>query len=368
MADTGGAACTTPVKVANLPAFPGADGAAARIKDGRGGTVYHVTKLDTDFSNSAPGTLRYGLSLTGPRTIVFDISGVFSLGRAAVSGWNANGNGWDTASRLTIPADVTLAGQTAPAPVILMGGVIKPGGTNIILRNVMYVYDAIDISGQNVMIDHVTAIYATDETMSMNEMANKVTIQHCILALGQNYLQADAEASGTKYTGHALGSLFQAGSNANVSVLHNLYAHLKGRLPRVGTEAAALTAAGIGAYNDFRNNVFYNWLGTAGMGSSGQASQNNFVGNFYLAGTRKIVAWADEPFNTSATEGTEWRALVATPAVSRPVGFDADGDGMRDSWESAHGLDPKVADNNGDFDFDCDGSTHLEEYLNQIAA
>ena len=87
------------------------------------------------------------------------------------------------------------------------------------------------------MIDHVTTIYATDETVSMNELANNVTIQYCNISLGQNYPQADAEARGVIYTGHALGSLLQAGSNAKISVLHNLYAHLKGRLPRVGTEA-----------------------------------------------------------------------------------------------------------------------------------
>ena len=247
----------------------------------------------------AVGTLRYGLTmLTGPRTIVFDVSGVIHLGRTAVSGWDSNGNGWDTASRLNIPSDTTIAGQTAPGPIIIMGGTIKPGGNNIIIRNVTiapgygnrsfdeptrragragdfpdsYVYDALDISGTNVMIDHVTAIYGTDETISMNELANNITIQYCNIAQGQNYPQADAEASGVSYTGHALGSLLQAGSNAKISVLHNLYAHLKGRLPRVGTEAGALTVAGVGAYNDFRNNVFYNWLGTAGTGASGQPS------------------------------------------------------------------------------------------------
>jgi hypothetical protein len=248
----------------------------------------------------------------------------------------------------------------------------------------------------------------------------------------------------------------------------------------VGTEATALTVAGVGAYNDFRNNVFYNWLGTAGTGASGQASQNNFINNFYLAGpggdnpvggtstaittsvggtaifngsdatltkvfhagnlkdtnrdgdasdgvalangdfgssafqaaaftqtpyygvtaaaaagyadvldhagarwwsraavdarivnetrtgTGKIVAWADDPFDDSATEGTEWRALRATPLTARPAGFDSDGDGMPDAWETMHGLNPAVADNNGDFD--NDGYTNLEEYLNEIAA
>jgi hypothetical protein len=147
-----------------------------------------------------------------------------------------------------------------------------------------YVYDALDISGTNVMVDHVTAIYGTDETVSMNELANNITVQFCTIAQGQNYPQADAEASGVEYTGHALGSLFQAGSNAKISVVHNLYAHLKGRLPRVGTETDKLMVAGVGAFNDFRNNVFYNWLGTAGTGAGSQPSQNNFIGNFYLAG------------------------------------------------------------------------------------
>jgi hypothetical protein len=84
------------------------------------------------------------------------------------------------------------------------------------------------------------------------------------------------------------------------------------------------------------------------------------------AGTGKIVAWADDPFDASASEGTEWRALVATPAVSRPAGYDTDNDGMPDAWETLHGFDPKVADDSGDAD--GDGYTNLEEYLNEVAA
>src|ERR1044072_1791571 len=149
---------------------------------------------------------------------------------------------------------------------------------------VSYVYAAIDISGTNTMIDHVSTMYATDETISANELANNVTIQYSNISQGQNYPQADAEASGTTYTGHALGSLLQGGSNAKISVHHNLYAHQKGRLPRVGTEASKLTVPGVGAYNDFRHTVFYNCPGTAGSGASAQPSFNNFVSNFYRAG------------------------------------------------------------------------------------
>ena len=292
-----------------LPAFPGADGAAAHVTGGRGGVVYHVTKLDESNADNAPGTLRYGLNKKNfpdnqPRTIVFDVGGKIFLGRAATKEWNPNGNGWDTQCRLDIPSNVTIAGESAPSPVIIMGGTLKPSGDNIIIRNLIIApgygtkgfyepgkpapkkgdtpdsisYDAFDISGTNVMIDHCTTVYATDETISMNERANHVTLQFNNISQGQNYPQGDAEAKGVRYTGHALGSLLQAGSDARISVHHNLYAHQKGRLPRVGSEK------GSGAYNDFRNNVFYNWLGTAGTGAKGQPSNNNFINNVYFAG------------------------------------------------------------------------------------
>jgi hypothetical protein len=510
---------------AGLPAFPGADGAAKFVTGGRGGLVYHVTHLDTSYTDATAGGLRYGLTdanfPTGvPRTIVFDVAGVFWLGQAGTQ----YDNGWDTQSRYNVSTNVTLAGQTAPGPVILMGGTIHASGNNIIIRNIvcaagygmkgfheppappnpgdtphLYVYDALDADGQNVMVDHCTTIYGTDETISCNERANNFTFQYCDIAQGQNFPQADAENPGV-YTGHALGSLLQAGSNCKISAINNLYAHLKGRLPRVGTEATALTIPGIGAINDFRNNVFYNWLNTAGTGASGQVSANNFINNFYLAGpggddasgtnivssaggtgifngsdatatkafvsgnlkdinkngdpndflsadgnfitlapqstaynlnigvtlsasnafqnvlnyvgarwwerpysyalgntnaivtndvaiyiderlihetatgTGKIMAWADDPFNSDPTEGVEWRSLLALRAdpvtgaapYSRAANWDTDGDGMPDWWEIEHGLDPNVANPNGDFDHD--GYTDLEEYLNEIAA
>jgi len=503
---------------AQLPAFSGADGAAANVTGGRGGLVYHVTRLDSDFNDAAPGTLRYGLSDGNfppgvPRTIVFDVAGAFWLGRSGIQ-WD---NGWNSGqSRYNIPANVTIAGQTAPGPVIIMGGVTKASKTNSIVRNLMfapgygmqnfhepptpptpgdfpdsYVYDAIDISGQGIMIDHVTAVYITDEAISANELAADITIQYCNISQGQNYPQADAEASGTVYTGHALAHLLQAGSNAKLSILNNLYAHQKGRLPRVGSEI------GTGARNDFRNNLFYNWLGTAGQGSSSQPSFNNFISNFYLAGpggedpvggsnsnlihraggtgifnggsasttkalvtgnlkdlnkdgdpndassadgdffntdttlavhgtdigvtlnaraaltnvlrhvgnswwlrdydilsgntnaidtmderlvhetftgTGKIMAWADDPFDSDPAEGVEWRDLLALRAdfnggaapFNHPPDWDTDADGMPDHWELEHGLDPNVANNNDDFD--TDGYTDLEECLNDIAA
>src|SRR5688572_31155537 len=92
-----------PLASAQIPAFPGADGAAAFVTGGRGGTVYHVTNLDASYQDTSFGTLRYGLNNAnfpggGPRTIVFDVGGRINLGRV-VAGWDPNGNGWDTQCR-----------------------------------------------------------------------------------------------------------------------------------------------------------------------------------------------------------------------------------------------------------------------------
>lgn len=472
-----------------LVAFPGADGAGRLATGGRGGVVYHVTSLAgryNDPNRSAPGTLAYGLSdanftvngIVQPRTIVFDVGGTIDLGS------------WDTQCRLNVGSNLTIAGETAPGGITIIGGVVKVGGSNSIIRNLTvapgygnrgigadgmpdsYVYDAFDISGRNIIIDHCSTFFASDEHVSANEVADKVTVQYTNISQGQNYPNLDTNGS---YTGHAFGSLFQMGSGATLSVHHNLYAHQKGRMPRVGS------SVGSGAINDFRNNVFYNWLGTAGTGASGQPSFNNFVGNFFLAGpggenpvggasteitttaggtgifagnnttgtrvylagnlkdtnkdgdpfdvsaatsssfssstivatpydagyvgvtdtaaaafdrvlnyvganwwtrdgaidtvderiihetrtgTGRIIAWADNP--SDPTDGAEWNALKNAPLQARPAGWDTDRDGMPDAWERELGLDPFVANHDGDFD--SDGYTDLEEYLFDVTA
>jgi len=496
---------------AQLPAFPGADGAAQFASGGRGGIVYHVTKLNSELDDpqrSSPGTLLYGLSDGNfpdgqPRTIVFDVAGVFHLGMGDRLDWDSMGNAWDSQSRQSISAtDLTIAGQSAPGPVIIMGGTLKPSGSNIVIRNITiaagygmksfwepppktppvypalptsFTMDAIDVSGQNVMLDHLDALYCSDESISCNENANNLTIQYCTSGQAQNY------------QGHGYGHLLQPNTNYKLSFLHNLDAHLTSRLPRVGSEV------GTGALNDFRNNVTYNWINNQpGYAGTSQYSKNNFIQNFYLegkggdssynstsgggtgifngasaaytsvhssgnlrdtnrdsdpndatpcdgisyytsstiqaaayninigvtlgardsftnvlryvgsrwwerdydftlgnfgaidtpnerliheviTGTGRIEAWADDPYDTNALDGVEWRSLWSLRAdtngvapFNRPVGWDTDGDGMPDDWELEHGLDPAVANNNGDFD--ADGYTDLEEYLNEIAA
>ncbi|HSV16097.1 MAG TPA: hypothetical protein VLI90_17685 [Tepidisphaeraceae bacterium] len=510
---------------AALPAFSGADGAGANVSGGRGGIVYHVTRLDSSISDSGPGTLHYGVSDSNfkdangnviPRTIVFDVGGTIWLGRNP-----GDTEGWDTTNSLSVGSNVTIAGQTAPGGINIAGGQVKLNGTggttpnsNTIFRNLTlaagygtrkanstsgyydnYVYDAMDVNSNNVMVDHVSAFFATDETISCNELCNNTTIQFTSMSQGQNYPQADAQGGGA-YVGHAMGSLWSPGSNAKTSLLHNLYAHQGTRLPTVQTVSGVLSKDANGNYippfNDVRNNVIYNWLGNAGYGSSGEPSNANFIGNYYKVGpggdstthnatdfsitqssggttvfsgssstqifqtsnvrlnldrtttnltnsnfgssafqasansvpyngvtdtaanaynrvlnyvganwqhrdaidsrivnqvrngTGKITALDDAShgYNSAGTyvtsgNDTEWNSLLAlrgatnggvgaTGTYARAANFDSDADGMPDVWEVAHGLNPAVADNNGDYD--GNGYTNLEEYLNELAA
>jgi len=68
----------------------------------------------------------------------------------------------------------------------------------------------------------------------------------------------------------------------------------------------------------------------------------------------------------TAPDAAEWASLTSGSMTTRPAGYDTDGDGMPNAWESKRGTNPNVADNNGTVA--GNGYTNLQNYLNSLSA
>lgn len=241
---------------AQQDAFPGAEGYGRYATGGRGGDVYHVTNL----SDFGAGSLRYGIqSANGPRTIVFDVAGnIFLTGRLRIEKPN-----------------ITIAGQTAPGDgITLAGNSLYIYDSDIIVRYIRVRYgdqtsndgDAVSIiSGKHIILDHVTASWSIDETLScQSEDVDSLTVQWCMVTESLRYSHHEKGAHGY---GGIIGSERQ-------SFHHNLYAHHSSRNPKITGRRHCEV--------DFRNNVIYNW----GFNScyDGTSSYINWATNYYKAG------------------------------------------------------------------------------------
>jgi hypothetical protein len=326
---------------------------------------------------------------------------------------------------------VTIAGQTAPGDGIQVKGnvlTVRDGAHDVVIRYMRFrpgpgvLRDAIWLFGNDgthihdVILDHVSLEWATDENWGNTYNVSNVTVQWSILAEG--------------IVGHGAGSLICCDATMLGSIHHNLYAHNEGRNPEVEGEIV-----------DVRNNIVYNWRWAGNFRFEGGV-HGNAVKNALIAGPdsepdpariqqdavvylednysphcpypcenqlelgfyRSTILTADQPYDTPPVTTHEVAELldVVLPVVgdnlpsrgrdavderivndvlngSGAIGMgsdypvlasgtpypDADGDGMDDDWELARGLDPGNAeDRNGDDD--ADGYTNLEEFLHEL--
>lgn len=291
---TAAIACAGPV------AFPGAEGAGRFSTGGRGGDVYEVTTL----ANSGAGSIVDAVS-KGNRTIVFRVSGTIDLGGVI----------------LRPKSNTTIAGQTAPGDGICLKGRISISGvSNVVIRYLRVRVDegganssgdAIDIeSGNHIIIDHVSASYARDETISCQDGSNNVTVQWCILS------------EALTYENHSYGSLIRGQYGERKTYHHNLYAHNRGRNPRPGNYlSAAVDPEGL--YFDFRNNVVYNWAGghPGYNADKDTISRYNFVGNVFIRG---VESSGTKAFKEDAKGATAYWAGNAHGASYQSVATPSD--------------------------------------------
>ncbi|MBD5321801.1 MAG: pectate lyase [Bacteroides sp.] len=256
-----------------VPAFPGAEGHGRYVTGGRGGKVLHVTNLN----DSGDGSLRWALSQSGAKTIVFDVSGYIDL-----------------KSQLDVTSNTTIAGQTAPEGGITLRYYTLYLGKcdNVIIRfirsrrsQVKDVNDGADATWgrrrKNIIIDHCSFSWSIDEVASFYDNCN-FTMQWCTIAEG---LANPGHSKGA----HSYGGIW---GGKEASFHHNYLSHIQNRAPRFNGARYEWTNWDKDRFEntvdaervDFRNNVIYNWGNGNGCYGGPGGGYINMVNNYYKAG------------------------------------------------------------------------------------
>ncbi|SIT94438.1 pectate lyase family protein [Pontibacter indicus] len=260
-------------------AFPGAEGFGKHTTGGRGGEVVYVTNLE----DSGEGSLRKAIQKKGPRIIVFAVSGTIVLKEPL----DIN-NG-----------DVTIAGQSAPGDGICISNYpVSIKADNVIVRYLRFRLGDVSqqqedaLSGNrgrsNIMIDHCSMSWATDECASFYRNKN-FTLQWSIIS---ESLNESVHAKGD----HGYGGIW---GGEGASFHHNLIANHSSRMPRFSGSKS--TPNSPDELVDFRNNVIFNWVHNSSYG--GERGRYNMVNNYYKAGPATISSKRDRIVNPSQPYG-----------------------------------------------------------------
>ena len=252
---------------------------------GAGGRIIRVTSLAAD----GPGSLRAAIRAKGPRIIVFEVGGVIDLGRTSLDINNPQ---------------VTIAGQTAPAPGIT---IIKGG---------------IDIKTTDVKIQHIRVLTGADgqpkrsgwEADALSTVrAARVVIENCTFLWG---IDENMSASGPRFTGETVeewragtsrdivfrlnlaaeglaDSSHPKGEHSKGSLVHdnatgivfdrNIWAHNVERNPLVKGGAQVLMVNNL-IYNPQRRAVHYNLMDLEWAGRTPVTGEITAVGNVMRGG------------------------------------------------------------------------------------
>ncbi|HLP76576.1 MAG TPA: hypothetical protein VK327_06600, partial [Candidatus Paceibacterota bacterium] len=257
---------TLTVHAPQTPAFPGAEGSGKYALGGRGGDVYYVTSLN---DANTPGTLRYGIynAPSSGRTILFKVSGNITL-----------------TSTLTVNKPrITIAGQSAPGDgICIQDYPFNIGAGDVVIRHMrtrLGTNDLLEadsmwiVYGTNIMVDHLSASWSVDETLSVSRNIANLTVQNSFIT---ESLRNSIHSKGA----HGYGGIISSSNSTTISYHHNLYAFHDSRNPRLGADSPDVVPR-----VDFRNNVVYGWGFRAGYsGATNESDELNYINNYVIAG------------------------------------------------------------------------------------
>lgn len=306
-----------------IPIVPGLQGFGVKTTAGSGpgrigGQIIHVTTL----SATGAGSLKEAIETSGPRIIVFDVSGTIDL--------------TEIGQLNILDPYITIAGQTAPSPGITLRGNGLEVGTHDVLVQHMRVRvgnelpgeqldkrDGIEIVSQsgfnktdvfNVVVDRCSVAWGTDSAIDISTITAGSPVVHDI-TISNNILSESLNTPLGK------GSLF-GNEVKDFSIIGNLFAHNFDRNPRLQEKQTGVIA----------NNVMYNWTqgptGIGGLGSTKPPMFFSIIGNVYILGAnRGGRIYFDSPiriFPRASVKGTKiylednLSSLTPTPETDDP--------------------------------------------------
>lgn len=261
-----------------VPAVPGGAGYGMETPAGRGGAVHRVTNINA----SGAGSLKACIDATGPRTCIFDVSGAIVL----------------TSDLIIRNGNLTIAGQTAPSPgIVIRGAALRIHGSDVLVQHLRLRVgddpngpdpanrDALKIEGatdrivRNIVIDHCSLSWSIDEIASVWGPHDNITFSNNIFAepLNESIHPTD---DGTALESHGYGVLLgSSASGGRVTMTGNLFAHIVERNPLSRSRELV-----------FVNNVVYDRrnMDLDLQSQDSRVTMSSVVGNHFIRGASYV--------------------------------------------------------------------------------